>query len=119
MDPSLPDRRQLLRLAGLGSGLALLSPLDELIAADRRRNRKELRVKRITVTPIALPDPPLLAAGGCHGPYFLRSIVELETEEGIVGVGETYGSLEILELLLDFYPHILDRSVLSYRNFGH
>ena len=119
MDSSLLDRRQLLRLAGLGSGLALLSPLDELIAANRRRNRKELRVKTIKVTPIALPDPPLLAAGGCHGPYFLRAIVELETEEGIVGVGETYGNLEILERLMDFYPHILDRSVLTYRNFGH
>ncbi|MDP7205041.1 MAG: hypothetical protein QGH11_05725, partial [Pirellulaceae bacterium] len=107
MDSSLPNRRQLLRLAGLGSGLALLSPLDELIAGNRRRNRKELRVKTIKVTPIALPDPPLLAAGGCHGPYFLRAIVELETEEGIVGVGETYGNLEILEMLMDFYPHIL------------
>ena len=118
MDPSLLDRRQLLHSAALGGGLSLLSPLDQLIAANRRRKRRELRVKRIKVTPVALPDPPLLAAGGCHGPYFLRTIVELETEEGIVGVGETYGNLDILQQLLSFHPHILDRSVLAYRTFG-
>ncbi len=118
MPSPLLDRRQLLKCAALGGGLALLSPLDQLIAANRRRKRRELRVKRIKVTPVALPDPPLLAAGGCHGPYFLRAIVELETEEGIVGVGETYGSMEMIQMLDSFYPHILDRSVLTYRNFG-
>ena len=119
--PSSPlfDRRELLRLAGIGSGLAALSPLDELIAAGRRRKSKELRVKRVKVTPIALPDPPLLAAGGCHGPYFLRTIVELETEEGITGIGETYGNRDTIQMLDSFYPHILGRSVLTYRNFGH
>ena len=43
------------------------------------------------MTPIALPDPPLLAASGCHGPYFLRNVVELRTDGGIVGIGETHG----------------------------
>ena len=36
----------------------------------------------LKVTPIALPDPPILAASGCHGPYFLRNVVELKTEGG-------------------------------------
>ena len=30
---------------------------------------------------VALPDPPLLAASGCHGPYFLRMIVEIVTTD--------------------------------------
>ncbi len=31
------------------------------------------------------PDPPLLNAGGCHGPYFLRNIVQkLHTDAGVV-----------------------------------
>ena len=40
---------------------------------------------------VALPDPPILNAGGCHGPYFLRNIVEVRTDAGMTGVGETYG----------------------------
>src|SRR5262245_41235721 len=50
-----------------------------------------LKITGLKVTRIALPDPPLLAASGCHGPYFLRSIVELQTDSGITGVGETGG----------------------------
>ena len=47
-----------------------------------------LTITAVKVTPIALPDPPLLAASGCHGPYFLRNIIELHTDGGIVGIGE-------------------------------
>ena len=43
-----------------------------------------LTITGLKVIPIALPDPPLLAASGCHGPYFLRNIVELRTD-GAVG----------------------------------
>src|SRR5689334_23141604 len=50
-----------------------------------------LKITGLRVTPIALPDPPLLNAAGCHGPYFLRNIVELETDGRIVGIGETSG----------------------------
>ena len=53
----------------------------------------------LKVTPIALPDPPLLAASGCHGPYFLRNLVELRTEGGIVGIGETHGGSDITRVL--------------------
>src|SRR5262245_16099818 len=50
-----------------------------------------LTITGMRVTPIALPDPPLLNASGCHGPYFLRNVVELTTDGGIVGIGETSG----------------------------
>ena len=33
----------------------------------------------------------MLAASGCHGPYFLRNVIELRTDAGAVGLGETYG----------------------------
>ncbi len=41
-----------------------------------------------------LPDPPLLFAGGCHGPYFPEEcVVELETDgKKIIGLGETTGN---------------------------
>ena len=51
------------------------------------------------MTPIALPDPPILAASGCHGPYFLRNVVELRTEGGIVGIGETHGGSDVTKAL--------------------
>ena len=55
------------------------------------KSAKDLTIKEIRVTPVALPDPPLLAASGCHGPYYLRTIVEIVTADGITGVGETGG----------------------------
>jgi glucarate dehydratase len=58
-------------------------------AAGPARREGPLKITGLRVTPIALPDPPLLAASGCHGPYFLRNIVQVETDAGITGVGET------------------------------
>ncbi|MBI2477225.1 MAG: hypothetical protein HYV60_00800, partial [Planctomycetia bacterium] len=66
----------------------------------------------------ALPDPPLLAAGGCHGPYFLRNIVELETDAGIVGIGETHGGEGITRELENCKQHILGRSAFAYRKIA-
>ncbi|MGE0761021.1 MAG: enolase C-terminal domain-like protein [Pirellulaceae bacterium] len=72
------------------------------------------RITRLTVTPIALPDPPLLAASGCHGPYFLRNIVELHTDAGVVGIGETHGGEAITENLRRAAPLLVGRSVWDY-----
>jgi glucarate dehydratase len=43
------------------------------------------------VTPIAFGDPPLRAASGLHAPYALRTIVEVVSDDGITGIGETHG----------------------------
>jgi glucarate dehydratase len=40
---------------------------------------------------IAIADPPLRSSYGLHAPWALRTIVELETDDGINGVAETYG----------------------------
>ncbi|WP_442972853.1 glucarate dehydratase family protein [Rhodococcus sp. IEGM 1354] len=42
------------------------------------------------ITPIAFVDPPLLNTVGVHQPYALRAIIELDTDTGVVGLGETY-----------------------------
>lgn len=112
------NRRSFLFQTAATLGVTALSPLDKLVLAARRKKRSELRIKAVRVTPIALPDPPILAAGGCHGPYYLRTIVEIETEEGFVGVGETYGNRDIVQALDECRPHVLGRSVLSFRGFG-
>jgi glucarate dehydratase len=48
-------------------------------------------VTDLRATPVAIKDPPLRSAFGLHAPFALRTIVEIETDEGIVGLGETYG----------------------------
>ncbi|NUP69442.1 MAG: glucarate dehydratase [Nonomuraea sp.] len=53
-------------------------------------------IRQIHVTPVAFRDPPLLNAAGVHEPWALRTIVEIITDEGITGLGETYGDLSHL-----------------------
>ncbi|MFF5205824.1 glucarate dehydratase family protein [Streptosporangium sp. NPDC000396] len=50
-------------------------------------------IREIRVTPVAFRDPPLLNAAGVHEPWALRTIVEVVTDEGLSGLGETYGDL--------------------------
>jgi glucarate dehydratase len=48
-------------------------------------------IKHIVITPVAFHDPPLLNAVGVHEPYALRSIIEVVTDHGEYGLGESYG----------------------------
>lgn len=77
-----------------------------------------LTITAVKVTPIALPDPPLLAASGCHGPYFLRNIVELHTEGGIVGLGETHGGQRVTDALAKAGEIVVGRNAFAYRRFA-
>ena len=58
-----------------------------------------IRITDVRVTPIAFRDGPLLNAAGIHEPWALRSIVELETSDGRVGISETYGDAPMLTAL--------------------
>src|SRR5579863_8197307 len=49
------------------------------------------RITDIRVTPVAFHDPPLLNAVGVHQPFAIRSIIEVETSDGVTGLGESYG----------------------------
>jgi glucarate dehydratase len=57
------------------------------------------RITNVVITPVAFHDPPLLNAVGVHEPFAIRSIIEVETDSGIVGLGESYGDLGHLERL--------------------
>ena len=70
------------------------------------------------MTPIALPDPPILAASGCHGPYFLRNIVELKTDSGITGIAETHGGLRVQTALEKARPLIVGQNAFAYRRLA-
>jgi glucarate dehydratase len=52
-----------------------------------------MKITEIVLTPIAFRDPPLLNSAGVHEPWALRTIVEVHTDEGVSGLGETYGDL--------------------------
>lgn len=56
-------------------------------------------IRHVRVTPIAFRDPPLLNAAGIHEPWALRSIIEIETDSGLVGINESYGDLPMLAAL--------------------
>ncbi|OUM07876.1 glucarate dehydratase [Pseudomonas syringae] len=57
-----------------------------------------MKITRVTVTPIAFRDPPLLNASGIHEPFALRSIIEVETDNGYIGLGESYGDAPALAI---------------------
>ena len=57
------------------------------------------RISRVDVTPVAFADPPLLNVVGVHQPWALRAIVEVHTDSGLVGLGETYADQVRLDRL--------------------
>jgi len=40
---------------------------------------------------IAMADPPLRSSYGLHQPYALRNVIELVSDDGVIGIAETYG----------------------------
>src|SRR5437763_14744658 len=58
-----------------------------------------MRITAFQIHPIAIADPPLRSSYGLHAPYALRTIIELESDEGVIGIGETYGGAAQIEQL--------------------
>ena len=56
-----------------------------------------MHIRDIVVTPIAFRDPPLLNAAGLHEPLALRTIVQVELDDGTVGLGEAQGESRYIE----------------------
>jgi glucarate dehydratase len=54
-----------------------------------------VRITNIRATPVTVPlEAPLRHANGCHWGRFVRTIVEVETDDGLVGLGEMGGGGE-------------------------
>ncbi len=71
----------------------------------------DTQIADIRVTPIAFHDPPLLNNAGCHQPYALRSVIEVETEGGVIGIGESYGNKPVLDGIEAVKPGLIGREV--------
>ena len=55
----------------------------------------ETRIARIRATPVTVPlQAPLLHSNGAHWGRFVRTVVEVETDDGYVGLGEFGGGGE-------------------------
>ncbi|MBL1067502.1 glucarate dehydratase family protein [Streptomyces sp. 7-21] len=72
-----------------------------------------MHIREIHLTPVAFRDPPLLNATGVHEPWALRTIVEVVSDEGISGLGETYGDASHLRLLQDAAREVTGVSVYA------
>jgi glucarate dehydratase len=66
-----------------------------------------MKIVEMRIVPIAVADPPLRSAFGLHAPYALRTIVQLKTDDGLTGLGETYGGSIPLRDLEAARPRIL------------
>jgi glucarate dehydratase len=51
---------------------------------------ERVRITGARITPVAFDDPPLLNSVGVHEPQALRAIIQLDTDAGLIGLGETY-----------------------------
>jgi glucarate dehydratase len=58
-----------------------------------------IRITGVTITPVAFADPPLLNSVGVHEPFALRAIIEVTTDAGLTGLGETYADEKHLAAL--------------------
>ncbi|MCX5046467.1 glucarate dehydratase family protein [Aldersonia sp. NBC_00410] len=87
-----------------------------------------IRISGARITPVAFVDPPLLNTVGVHQPYALRAIVVLDTDAGLVGLGETYADTAHLARLeaaaeaivgLDVFALNAIRSAIDTKLGGH
>ena len=79
-----------------------------------------MKIIDMRVHSIAMADPPLRSSYGLHAPYALRTVVELESDDGVTGIAETYGGdgpaqalREICEQVVGADPYRLTGSLLS------
>ena len=79
-----------------------------------------MKIIGMRVHSIAMADPPLRSSYGLHAPYALRTVLELESDDGVTGIAETYGGdgpaqalRQIREQVVGTDPYRLTGSLLS------
>ena len=76
-----------------------------------------MRVVEMKIHSIAIADPPLRSSYGLHAPYALRTILELKSDDGIIGITETYGGEAPARALEQLRPQIMGAN--PYRLTGY
>ena len=115
------NRRQWLATAAAGSLGAMAAkaatPSGLNLPDGARRDLRDVKITNLRITPIALPDPPILSSAGAHGPYFLRTVLEIETNAGVTGIGETRGGAAIVKAMEETRSWLIGESPFAYRRF--
>jgi glucarate dehydratase len=75
-----------------------------------------MKIVDMKVHSIAIADPPLRSSYGLHAPYALRNVLELVSEDGVVGIAETYGGENPAQALRDSKPRVVGAD--AYRLTG-
>ncbi|WP_395089704.1 enolase C-terminal domain-like protein [Armatimonas sp.] len=50
-----------------------------------------MQIRDFRIHSLAISDPPLRSSFGLHAPLALRTVIELESADGIIGIAETHG----------------------------
>src|SRR5688572_31311101 len=69
--------------------------------------REAMRIVDLRIHSIAIADPPLRSSYGLHAPYALRTVIELVSDDNIVGIGETLGGDAIAQALAALKPKLI------------
>src|SRR5919106_2019859 len=81
-----------------------------------RSEPESMRIADYRIHSIAIADPPLRSSYGLHAPFALRTILELESEDGIVGISETHGGQANARVFEGLRPRIVGAD--AYRLCG-
>lgn len=70
-----------------------------------------MKIKDVRATPVSVPlNAPLRHANGAHWGRFVRTIIEVETDDGLVGLGELGGGGESAALVVQgIKPYVVGR----------
>ncbi|MGH9971273.1 MAG: enolase C-terminal domain-like protein [Pyrinomonadaceae bacterium] len=66
-----------------------------------------MQIVKLQVHSIAIADPPLRSSYGLHAPYALRNVLEITSDDGIVGIAETYGGDAPAQALEALRPQVV------------
>ncbi|HUV66494.1 MAG TPA: enolase C-terminal domain-like protein [Sedimentisphaerales bacterium] len=66
-----------------------------------------MKIVDMRIHSIAVADPPLRSSYGLHAPYALRTILELESDDGVIGISETYGGEIPAQALRQLKPQVI------------
>lgn len=80
-------------------------------------NLSPIRIADLKAHSIAVADPPLRSSYGRHQPYALRTILELISEDGVVGINETYGGEDPAKALFAVREQLIGRDAWRITGF--
>jgi len=72
-----------------------------------------MKIQRVELTPVAFADPPLRNVMGVHEPWAIRTVLVLTCEDGVVGLGESYGDTGFRDLASKVADHLVGHDVFD------